>query len=185
VSAETAEALLAEYRAVVAKVDAKADEIFARRDDDVACRKGCADCCAPGLSVLPVEAFAIETKLEERAAAGDAALPSVDDKRCVFLDSGGACSIYEDRPLLCRTHGLPIRMPGGGGRGQLPVLDDDTWACALNFTQAPPEPDDVMCGTTLMVLLATVDARFRERAGLPAGDDRVALAAVHAAYASE
>ncbi len=181
-SAETAEALLAEYRAVLAKVDAKADEIFARREGDVACRKGCADCCAPGPSVLPVEAFAIETTLEQRAATGDVGLPSPGQERCAFLDGEGACSIYDVRPLLCRTHGLPIRMPGGGGRGQLPVIDDDTWACGLNFTREPPAADDVMCGTTLMVLLATVDARFRDRAGLPAGDDRVALAAVHAAY---
>lgn len=181
-SAETAEALLEEYRAVLAKVDAKAEEIFTRREGDVACKKGCADCCAPGLSVLPVEAFAIETALEQRLAGGDGSLPPARGERCAFLDPAGACSIYEMRPLLCRTHGLPIRMPGGGGRGQLPVVDDDTWACGLNFTKAPPEADDVMCGTTLMVLLATVDARFRERAGLPAGDDRVALAAVHAAY---
>lgn len=181
-SAETAEALLAEYQAVLDKVDTKAEEIFARREGDVACRKGCADCCAPGLSVLPVEAFAIEAALEARMGAGDSGLPQGNEQRCAFLDPDGACSIYEVRPLLCRTHGLPIRMPGAGGRGQLPVLDDDTWACALNFTKEEPTPDDVMCGTTLMVLLATVDARFRDRAGLPAGDDRVPLSAIHAAY---
>ena len=29
--------------------------------------------------------------------------------RCAFLDAEGACRIYQDRPYVCRTQGLPLR----------------------------------------------------------------------------
>jgi hypothetical protein len=29
--------------------------------------------------------------------------------RCAFLDAGGACRVYDDRPYVCRTQGLPLR----------------------------------------------------------------------------
>jgi uncharacterized protein len=170
--------LLDEYRACLAKVDAKVAEVQDRRAADLACRAGCADCCAAGLEVLPVEAYAIEAHL----AAQEPALPEPREGRCAFLDEDGLCAVYAARPLLCRSHGLPIRMPGNGGRGQLPVLDEDTWACGLNFVDRGPEPEDVLCGTTLMALLSTVDARFRDRAGLPAGTDRVSLSSIAGAW---
>ena len=28
---------------------------------------------------------------------------------CAFLDGEGACRIYQDRPYVCRTQGLPLR----------------------------------------------------------------------------
>jgi hypothetical protein len=28
---------------------------------------------------------------------------------CAFLDASGGCRIYEDRPYVCRTQGLPLR----------------------------------------------------------------------------
>lgn len=170
--------LLNEYGACVAKIDAKVAEVRERRSADIACRAGCADCCAAGLEVLPVEAYAIEQHLAERGAS----LPAPREGRCAFLDERDLCTVYEARPLLCRSHGLPVRMPGNGGRGQLPVLDEDTWACGLNFVERKPAPDDVLSGTTLMALLGTVDARFRDRAGLPAGTDRVPLSSIAQAW---
>lgn len=173
---EVVEALLAEYRAAVAKIDAAVAAVVERRRDDLACAKGCASCCVAGLEVLPVEAFALEQHLgahPPRSAPG-----SRGGGACVFLDDDGACLVYEARPVLCRTHGLPLRQRGGGGRGQLPVLGEDVFACSLNFTERAPEAADVLDATTLMALLATVDARFRERAGLEAGIDRVPLAAL-------
>jgi len=117
------EGLLAEYLAVRKKVDAAVNEIAARRARDLACARGCASCCAGGLSVLGVEAVAIEHHL---ATEGFSAQPSPPPGGCAFLDAAGACTIYEARPLLCRTHGLPLRYPEGEtppGR-RLPVLDD-------------------------------------------------------------
>lgn len=179
-----ATSLLAEYGALREKVDAKVAEVTDRRRDDIACRRGCSDCCAPGLTVLPVEAYAIEEHL-----SGGVLLPEPRQDRCAFLDRDGGCAIYEARPILCRTHGLPIFMPGGGGRGQLPVLssqeDEDVWACGLNFTGRPPSKADVVNGNTLMALLFTVDARFREGAGLEPGAERIPLHDIASAWRGE
>jgi Fe-S-cluster containining protein len=46
---------------------------------------------------------------------------------CPSLNERGECLIYEDRPLVCRTFGLPLR-------------DDEEYIgdiCELNFTAAP------------------------------------------------
>ncbi|HEX8152771.1 MAG TPA: YkgJ family cysteine cluster protein, partial [Thermoanaerobaculia bacterium] len=45
---------------------------------------------------------------------------------CPNLDEQGACMIYEDRPLVCRTFGLPLR-------DAEKYLGD---VCELNFTAA-------------------------------------------------
>lgn len=69
----------------------------------ILCRQGCCDCCR-NLTVWPVEFVSIA---EEMKTAG-AAKPEFDKEApCGFL-KGGLCQIYPFRPLICRTHGLPI-----------------------------------------------------------------------------
>jgi Fe-S-cluster containining protein len=48
---------------------------------------------------------------------------------CPNLDEAGACMMYEDRPLVCRTFGLPIR-EGADYIGDI---------CDLNFTDSSDE----------------------------------------------
>lgn len=48
---------------------------------------------------------------------------------CPNLSDAGECMVYESRPLVCRTFGLPLRE---GAR----YIGD---VCELNFTEAPPE----------------------------------------------
>ena len=52
-------ASLAEYRLLLAKVDAKVAEITAHQAAQLACAAGCHACCAPKLTVAAVEAAAI------------------------------------------------------------------------------------------------------------------------------
>ena len=169
---------LAEYRALVQKVDAAVSGATKRADDQVTCRAGCSSCCVDGLSVLPVEAFAIAAHtavhgLTKSRGAHDA---------CVFLDGDGRCVVYAARPLLCRTHGLPLRTTAaspaasskpGSARG-LRIVDDVS-VCSLNFTGRPPNADEVLDADLLLKLLVTVDRRFRVRAALGDDDSRVAL----------
>jgi Fe-S-cluster containining protein len=70
--------------------------------------------------------------------------------RCAALDPAGRCKIYEARPLVCRSHGVPIRMRQGG----LPVVQ----ACHRNFTRTSPDPDCVLDQATLSATLLLVDA---------------------------
>lgn len=171
--------ILAEYLAAREKIDAAARVVFERRKRDVACERGCARCCVEGLSVLSVEAFALQEHLDEHGLSG---APSPPPGGCAFLDGEGACTVYEARPLVCRTHGLPVRMPGGAGdegarRRTLPVLDD-TEVCELNFRERAPAPDDVLDGERISALLLVVEQRFRAAAGLEGAYERIPLEAL-------
>jgi len=62
----------------------------------------------------------------------------LNSNACVFLDQEGACKIYPYRPLICRTHGLPLLYPileyDEGGKEQVP--EEPQWQlfyCDLNF----------------------------------------------------
>ncbi len=117
--------LLAEYEALVAKVDALAGGITTRRREDLACRAGCSACCQVSLSVSPVEAAAVarlfatlpreaRERARARALVPIEAVPVVPlAERCVMLEEDGTCAVYAARPLVCRTQGLPLRYPAG------------------------------------------------------------------------
>jgi hypothetical protein len=55
--------------------------------------------------------------------------------RCAFLDEDGACRVYDDRPYVCRTQGLPLRWFEDDDRGRTVELRD---ICPLN--DRPDEP---------------------------------------------
>jgi Fe-S-cluster containining protein len=86
----------------------------------VACRAGCDHCCYQPVGVTPPEALVIHQHLKSTRSAADLAAVSArvatarararglsaaerfsPEHPCPFLD-GGACSIYEVRPLSCR-----------------------------------------------------------------------------------
>jgi Fe-S-cluster containining protein len=163
--------LFDEYLAVVARVDAAVADATVRAGDALVCARGCHSCCAPGLSVLPVEAERIARHHETHAVVAG---PRGD--RCVFLDGDGACQIYEARPLLCRTHGLALRTRQAPERG-LKIIDDVS-VCALNYTTRSPTPAETLDADRILALLVTVDRRFRMRVELPDDGRRVPLDAL-------
>lgn len=88
-----------------ASVDRRAAELSALHRDRLACRRGCFDCCVDGITVFEIEA--------EKIRAGAAGLLKSAEPhpagRCAFLGAEGECRIYELRPYVCRTQGLPLR----------------------------------------------------------------------------
>ncbi|MFW6313342.1 MAG: hypothetical protein ACOC2N_05605 [Spirochaetota bacterium] len=70
---------------------------------------------------------------------GHAAPPDLSAaKRCAFLGRAGECTVYEARPLICRTHGLPLAyrvyeydLHGREVNADVPEYTD-LW-CDLNF----------------------------------------------------
>jgi Fe-S-cluster containining protein len=127
------------------------------------------------LSVLPVEAAFIEASGLGQPAR---AMPGM----CAFLDVDGACSIYEARPVLCRTHGLALAASHNGEqRAALRILQDEVSTCELNYPDRAPASAEIVDATKLMMLLVTVDRRFRARAGLTDDTTRVALSDLAAA----
>jgi Fe-S-cluster containining protein len=89
------------------------------------CRNGC-DLCCIDFNILPVEFYFILNELKKRDFKPESEM-NTENEICVFLRNN-SCTIYEQRPIMCRTHGLPL----------LYANDDGEWelsACELNFTE--------------------------------------------------
>ena len=169
---QATDGLSADYQRLVDKVDRHALRVVAAHSDAIACAGGCTGCCHRELSVFPVEAAAIQAWL------ADLPLPPVGVPRpppaalalldlgpepapCVMLDADGLCRIYPVRPLICRTHGLPLA-----------VADDDGLyadVCPLSFDGgqglAELEEDDFLVVDTLNAILAAVNAAWVQAEG--------------------
>ncbi len=149
-----------------AKADAFFERVHERHASDMECAAGCHDCCAPGLTVTEVEARAIADHLAARQGGQPRGGGRSD--RCAALGHDGRCTIYPVRPLVCRTHGVPIRSPVEARRGRLPVLS----SCSKNFKGDRLEAVDdsaVLDQTTLSTLLFAVDAAFAAERRAPQG----------------
>ncbi len=162
-------AALANYGALVAKVDAKSAAVVAAHADQFACRRGCHSCCQPGLTVNAVEAAHVRAYVEATPglAATLAALVAAaphGGTRCALLTEAGACSIYAARPLVCRSHGLPLTVTEAGGTRRD--------VCPLNFTGrdlADIPASDVVNLDTLNTLLTLIDRQYTgDASGNPA-----------------
>jgi len=178
-----ADALLSEYMAVRAKVDAFCHAAAEASADALTCAAGCSSCCVAQLSVSPVEAHAVgvavanlpsdqRDALRERAASEDA---------CALLDAEGRCSVYEARPLVCRTQGLALAYTAGlipvdavMGRDE---AGRDITHCPLNFEHVEPSAASVLDAERVDALLALVNHRYCAALGLDA-DARVELSAL-------
>ena len=99
------ERIAAEVRRVHAVVDEEVRNIAAWHGPRLKCRRGCSGCCQDGITVFQVEATLIRLRHADLLRDEEPA-PAPG---CAFLDAQGACRIYEDRPYVCRTQGLPLR----------------------------------------------------------------------------
>jgi hypothetical protein len=86
-------------------VDELVTPLVAAHGSRLSCRSGCNGCCSDGLSVFAVEAAVIARHHDDLLAHGT---PHAEGA-CAFLDDEGACRVYEHRPYVCRTQGLPLR----------------------------------------------------------------------------
>ncbi len=157
---------MSRYRELTTKVDAFFERVLARHGVDMRCNSGCSDCCHVRLSVTGVEATAIRDELatwpqDRRRALADHAR-AAPAERCAALDPAGRCLIYAARPIVCRSHGVPIRLRDPRS---LPVIE----SCFRNFTTVAPDPDCILDQTTLSATLLAID----REAG---GDGRTDLA---------
>jgi Fe-S-cluster containining protein len=108
------------------QVDEEAAALARLYGPGLVCRRGCSACCVDGLTVFEVEADRIRRGAPELLRSG---LPHAPG-RCAFLDSDLACRIYEHRPYVCRTQGLPLRWLEETPSGEI-VEERDV--CELNL----------------------------------------------------
>ena len=109
------------YRAVRREITEKCDVLHQEHRNYTQCRKGCDSCCM-NFSILPVEFFSILDAIK----ANPPKLNLNNEDKCLFLVDH-TCQIYEHRPSICRSHGLPIlNMDAEGENWELSY-------CPLNF----------------------------------------------------
>jgi len=176
-----------EYVQLTRKVDDGCREASQAAGAAVSCRQGCDGCCQVWLSVSEVEADAIRAHIatlpeEARASLSERGLEQGrlerEDSakpRCAMLDEHGGCSIYEARPMICRTQGLALQFPKG-------TLHESTvrWrsddgkmefvACPLNYTGRAPTSAEILDSDLLNTLLGVVNVRHT---GATRGDPEV------------
>jgi Fe-S-cluster containining protein len=142
------------YRDILGRADAFFDSVARSQPQNLQCGRGCSLCCYGlfeiGSGDVPVIAEGLaklhpsrRAAIIRRAAAivessnhpnlrecppeeKDAFFERTSSVACPNLDATGACMIYESRPLVCRTFGLPIR------NAEAYIGD----VCELNFTEA-------------------------------------------------
>jgi len=88
-----------------AELDKQARRLHVMHAARLHCQRGCSSCCVDELTVFEVEAERIRQHHAELLATGEPHALGA----CAFLDSEGACRIYQQRPYVCRTQGLPLR----------------------------------------------------------------------------
>lgn len=155
---------LAEYAAVVERVQAFADRAAAAQAEHLVCARGCDGCCRLRRTAFAVEIAALRRQVDQLGPTQKAALqarrldPAVQaGTRCVFLDADGGCAVYAARPIICRTHGPAVTSAASGV----------VW-CGLNFSDLAPEavpgvvpPAGLLDLDRINTLLSVVDARYR------------------------
>lgn len=112
------------------RVDGDARGVAEKNKNRLTCKRGCDACCQDDLTVFELEADHILARYAGRLEGQKPAQAG----RCAFLNDQGACRIYEARPYICRTQGLPLRWFEEGEDWDLHEFRD---ICPLNA----PGPD--------------------------------------------
>lgn len=126
-----------------ARVDAHFAAAVERTPDAFACRPGCAQCCHQLFSVFEVEAAPIRAGLAALPEAVRARVQAQGEdpalEHCALLVDS-ECAVYDQRPLICRSHGLPIAVADEAAPDG-PLRVDH---CPLNFVDEPPPRPSVL-----------------------------------------
>ena len=122
------------YTQLLEKVDLMFHDIESRHPDKFSCARGCFGCCKPSLTVSHVEASRIRDWLIANPKTMEMIQSRADmlndPNFCSMLNREGACAIYEARPLICRSHGLPVSWAEQDSAGVTKEYRD---VCPLNF----------------------------------------------------
>jgi hypothetical protein len=147
------------YAKLREQVDQWVSAATKRLGEHLVCRRKCDACCRKQFSVSSVEAYSIAEEFQTLSAETQRMVRQ-DKDSCPFLLEG-ECSIYPERPVICRTYGLPAMLPADQGGG----VD---W-CELNIADTDPNfelaGEDVLGIETLNVKLAAINQLFLEETG--------------------
>jgi Fe-S-cluster containining protein len=166
------------YNQLTARVDALCNGIETALGDQITCSAGCSSCCT-SITVFPVEAAAMREVLgnlphEKVTEILRHISAHADNERCPLLFHHH-CLLYEARPIICRTHGLPIVYTSDGLR--------NSDCCPRNVTDTASLPgSSVIDLDTLNTLLVAVNAAYLSHSDSPASPERLTIAEVITHY---
>lgn len=139
------------YNHLVTEVEEEIRRLRGYYEDTLQCRPSCDGCCM-SFTLFPIEAEIIrlayeKLNAEEKSIAEQQAGKQND--QCPFLIRSKCC-IYPSRPLICRTHGLPIA-----------YIDEENEtievsACQVNF------PDDMSFEREGLLFMDPFNAKLAE-----------------------
>ena len=156
---------------MIERVDALCRGIEEALAGQITCFEGCSSCCTQ-ITVFPVEAAALNAALDVLPTdQGSAIRRHVDDhaegERCPLLHQS-RCLIYQTRPIICRTHGLPIVYSEDGERN----ID----CCPKNqVTRETLTGSNVIDLERLNTLLVAVNALYCSQTGAANLPDRLTI----------
>jgi len=162
------------YRTLVERVDALGQRIETEFRAQIACRRGC-DACCRHLSLFWVEGVALAQALVDlpepvAEEIRERARRSAADGPCPLL-ADGDCLLYAARPIICRTHGLPLLT----GEGEARRID----YCPENFRGIDALPAGAVIDLDrLNTSLAAINALFVSEMfhGRPPDRERLTIA---------
>jgi len=124
------------------------DKVQSKYAAQMKCAEGCAKCCYTDISVFEVESENIKEWFNSQSDEKKSELKTlwqtpVNAGACAFLYDE-KCSVYEARPIICRTQGAPLFVQSQN------VLD----YCPLNFEAGDPPKEDWLNLERLNTLLS-------------------------------
>jgi len=149
--------LFKHYEALQRKIDRYCDQARQKFGPRLQCRAGCALCCAQDIAVLPVEFHFLRAHPAITEATKQ--LGTRTSQGCVFLHED-RCTIYQARPVICRTHGLPLLVRSGGTQ-QRDCCPLNTRSLVLESL----ERSDLLDLETLNTMLGAVNLLFCRQTG--------------------
>ncbi len=153
--------MMRSLKSLYTRVDRFYMSVRARYGDQMDCHAGCSDCCLAGLTLVMIEAVAIGEAhgIDAERIFLQAGQPCLQTEgHCRLLDKDDHCTIYDERPLICRTHGLPLDYSD----------KDDTGltCCEKNFFSRAPHPSAVLDMTNMETALFAVNLDYCRKVGL-------------------
>jgi Fe-S-cluster containining protein len=163
--------LLDNYRQLVAKIDHLCQGITADLGEQITCSAGCSGCCS-AITIFPVEAAALQEALatlpaQEAESIRQHVRQQASEEGCPLLFNQ-RCLLYGARPIICRTHGLPIVYSDDGER--------KSDCCSLNLIESGSiDGSRTIDLDILNTLLVAVNTLYRSQAGLKDSQERVSI----------
>ncbi len=159
------------YRQLIDRIDALCKGIVSALGEQITCSDGCSSCCT-AITLFPVEAAALRDALDslpeqEADSIRQHVSRNASGERCPLL-SHHHCLLYNARPVICRTHGLPITYTEDH--------QHKSDCCPLNLTEAESvSGSNVIDLDRLNTLLVAVNSLYLSQIDTPDYPERMTI----------